>query len=878
MTSIAKYLYPFIEQRRAVTGFRMQLEVGGYRELTWPDYLEQSKKVAQFLRNKKIDARDRILLVSENCPEWSIVFLAANSIGATLVPVSALATAKEIMNVSQRAQPKFAFLSNTIANNNDLKIDVPYTTWNPQTEDPLAKIIKNIDPLEKLPEDDFSDSDAFVIYTSGTTGKPKAVPLTNANVLANLQGTRNIIQADESDSLVSVLPLSHMFEMMAGFLTPVLLGANITYVKSIRPEDILRALKDVQATVMVAVPLLFEVMSRTMKEKIQHLPPPMRWYYNSLTPLVKAYPFIGRYIFFLIHRAFGGRLKYFVAGGARLLPEVYEFFDGLGIKILQGYGLTETAPVLSCSTVDNSGADHVGNPLKGVELGVFSAEGVRRSEGEEGEIWARGANVFRGYLDEEHNVEVFSDDWFRTGDLGIIDEKGNVRVTGRKKDIIVTPGGKNIYPEEIEHVLLKSEKFLEVAVLATEKKPGKEIVTAVIVPDPKLYHYLQNKDLDRAVQRDVIKACRDLSDYKQPQRIEVWRKELPKTLTRKIKKFEIKKALESAEKPKPDTATEYVDKLDLDDPLEKEIAVRIASITGKPEAFISKSDSLLSGLSIDSITFVELISGIERKLSKTFDIPEFANVDTVEDLLLAIRPQMHASRSSHRKAGEALFSDFSPVSFSQQVFKIPFFLLNLLLRGFMFLFYPMEWVNREVLDQEGPFIITPNHSSHFDTIALFSCIPISKITNTHAVAAKDYFFNTTPRSIFSRIVLNAIPFDRKRRVDQSMSKCLEALNAGHSLIIFPEGTRSADGKIQEFKPGVAHLIKNCKKAKTIPVYIEGTYKILPKGKVTPRLFSKIKISFSDPVKFDDVEDSRDGYKEIADRLRDDVLALNQPRV
>lgn len=875
MNSVASVLYPILESRGDRVGFRMQLESGGYREVTCVQYVEQSRRLATFLRGKGVQQGDRVLLVSENSPEWTMIFLACNSIGATLVPVSAMSTAAEIHAIVERAQPKFAFLSLNVANNDKLSLKVAYATVNAQTDDPLEKLIKNESLIASdvfLTEANAGDRDAFLIFTSGTTGSPKAVPLTNTNVLTNLQGCKHLIKANESDSLVSVLPLSHMFEMMAGFLTAVYLGASITYTKSLRPEDIIRAMKETKATVMVAVPLLFEVMSRTMQEKVAKLPKPMKKYYEFMRPFVKKQQGFGRYAFYLIHRAFGGRIKYFVAGGSRLSPEVYNFFEGIGIKILQGYGLTETSPVLSCSTIYNAGPDHVGHPLKGVELAVFSDDGKRLGVGEEGEIRARGDSVFRGYLDDEHNEGVFADGWFCTGDLGVIDTEGNVTVTGRKKDIIVTPGGKNVYPEEVEECLKRSGRFIESTVLGMFDEKGGEKVAAVVVPEPGNYAQLSARDLRKAVERDVRIACRDLSDYKQPQQVHIWQGELPKTLTRKVKKFEVRKKL--AEKPaeKTEAMKPSENALDLSDPLEKLVAEKISAITGKPAAFINRTDSLIANLGVDSITFIEIVSTVEKHFDRIFDIPELASVETVDELLLVLRPQINASKRTG-PGRDVWFADFSPVSFTQAVFRIPFIVLNTLVRLFLFATYRVRIHNAKALKTNGPLIITPNHVSHFDTVTLLSVIPWSRIAITHAVAAKDYFFKTSLLSLLSRISLNAIPFDRKRRVDQSMQRCSEALRSGHSLIIFPEGTRSATGKLQPFKPGVGHLAKQALDVKVLPVFIDGTYKILPKGRTWPRFGGSIDVFFGDPVSFSDVDDSREGYKKIADSLEQQVRKL-----
>ncbi len=389
--------------------------------------------------------------------------MAAFNLGAILVPVAAMSTANELLAVIDRSNPKFCFISTTTTAFRTIERSKlpPYFPLTFQSIEPLGHLVagKQADFLN--PNSAEATDIALLIYTRGTTGAPKGVPLTHDNILTNIEDVADVIELHNTDVLVSVLPLSHMLEFTGGFLLAVSRGVKIVYVRSLRPEDILKAMKDHSCTTLLAVPLLFEIIARNMQQKIESLPKAMQSVFSYGRAIIGTKPKLGRALLSPLHAAFGGKIRFFVSGGAKLQPWVYDFFESIGIKILQGYGLTETAPVLAVSGLNTAGSNHVGRALKNVTVSVFSEEGKELGPDIEGEIWAKGVSVFSGYENDEHNKGNFEGEWFRTGDLGVIDSNGFIEITGRKKDIIVTPGGKNVYPEEIECELASSGKFIE---------------------------------------------------------------------------------------------------------------------------------------------------------------------------------------------------------------------------------------------------------------------------------------------------------------------------------------------------------------------------------------------------------------------------------
>lgn len=858
----------------------MQREAGGYRAVGWKDLREQALKFSAYLRAQGVAENDRVVLVSENGPEWGIAALAVFNLGAVLVPVAAIASPVEILNTIRSAAPKFSILSSRIipakATEEMLRAEFPkFLVWDLQTENPLNSWIGSQAP-DEINHAVRPESVAVLIYTSGTTGQPKGVPITHGNILANAEGVRKTIAASGKDRVVSVLPLSHMLEFTGGFVIPSLVGATVTYIKTLKPEDLLRALRDSRATIVIGVPLLFEVIARNLQNKLDALPPPLPEIFKHFAEITHAMPRLGRLLFFPIHRALGGKIRFFVAGGSRLQPSVFDFYRGIGICVLQGYGLTETAPVLALTSPHTAGPDHVGRALPGVEIGIFSPEGMKLPAEIEGEIWAKGPNVFAGYLDPAHNKDAFQNGWFRTGDLGTLDSEGILRITGRKKDLIVTGAGKNVYPEEIESLVLETGLFLEVAVLGMPDSGGHEKVTLAAVPDRVKFLGKSTDEIRGLATEKVTEVVRSLSEYKWPQRVEILFDELPKTSTRKIKKHEVKKILlerDEARAVERLSAGSSAHGLNLNNQIERAIADGINGINKMDPASIRPNHSLMKDIGLDSLTFVELVSQLERKFDIQLEGVDFATIHVVQDLVQVIE-EAEALKKKSGKRKSVLFSEFVPSENGKLSWRIPRRIINFLFRAMFRIRHGLEVEGLEHLKSGGPFVFTPNHSSHADMIAIATSSPLSMLHRTYAVAAKDYFFSSWWIALGSRIMVNALPFDRKARVDESMRLCLYALEEGGSLVIFPEGTRSPTGNIQDFKTGVGRLLAGHPNAMAVPVFIDGAYRIMPKGSNFPGP-GKLRVRYGKPISFAHLTPGPESNRKIADQLRAEVIALSE---
>jgi len=482
-------------------------------------------------------------LLSANRPEWCIAYLAILAAGKTVVPIDANLKPNEIDYIISHADLKAVFVSG--------QFESRIAQQHPQLsmfsfEEQSSRNWLNLDGDPSSLEKPDQSTVATLIYTSGTTGDPKAVELTHRNLVANLEGIYDAIEFYDTDSFLSVLPLHHTFEATVGFLTPLTLGLTVTYARSLKSREILEDLANNETTVLIGVPLLFEKMYHSMRRGIAAAP----FHRRFLLSILKALSLIGwklgrkwgKPLFAALRRKIGlGSLRIFVSGGAAIPPQVARFFNLLGFDFLQGYGLTETAPVLSVNRQHDIKFGSVGPPLKNVEIKIFEPDSTGT-----GEIIARGENITPGYRDQpEKTAELLRDGWLHTGDLGRI-KKGHLWITGRMKNLIVSAAGKNIYPEQIEEKLLESGYVME-AVVFGRKKTGKqgEEVRALIVPDLEQFKadfamspVKPDMDLIEAtIKNEVAQANSQMADFKRISTWEVQVNELEKTSTKKVKRY-----------------------------------------------------------------------------------------------------------------------------------------------------------------------------------------------------------------------------------------------------------------------------------------------------------------------------------------------------
>ena len=524
----------------------------GWREITYKGLSLLAEKTARYLIEElEFKKGEGIAILSESKPEYGACVFASILAGGTTIPLDIKLSKYELNSILSDCLPSVMFVSQHYL---DLALQLQKEISSIQhiilmdehiNKDGLTDIYMLPEIFEAKWRQRSSKSTALIIYTSGTTGAPKGVEVSFRNVNAQLEdlsyAIKEILPDGKKTTMLSILPMNHLFEMTVGFGMFLNFGHTVYYTTSLKPKDILGIMREKQIEFMLVVPAFLKLLKAGVEKQINSLPPFTKLMFKFMYHLAKFIPSYGikKLMFKKIHNSFGGKFFGCIAGGAPLDIEVGRFFERIGIKVYQGYGLSETCPVVSVNTDKRHELASVGRPLKHFEAKI--AEG--------GELWLRGPSVMKGYHNQpEMTAEVIdADGWLHTGDIARIDKDGHIFITGRIKNMIVLNGGKKVFPEEVEAVLEKSNYVAEVCVLGTSRqggsKDGTEEVTAVIVPKKELYNSYSDEDIERMIKVDVKSFSDHLAQYKRPTNIIISKDELPKTTTRKVKRREVKELI-----------------------------------------------------------------------------------------------------------------------------------------------------------------------------------------------------------------------------------------------------------------------------------------------------------------------------------------------
>ena len=500
---------------------------GTYQEISWNETQRQIEEVTLGLIELGIQPGDRAAILSENRPEWAVADLSNLSGGGITVPIYATLTPQEIEHILRDSGAKFLFVSTPelmskvvhLQKELDLKVvlfDAPYRVSGPRvwwlgellglgttaSQDQRKSLAQRIE--QGKPEDL-----ASIIYTSGTTGAPKGVVLTHANFLSNCEAVRQVLPMGEADTLLSFLPLSHVFERMAGYYFVLSVGGTIAYAENL--EAVPKNLLEVRPTVVTGVPRFYEKMHERIQAAVRSASPLRRaifhWAIRGGQGKSLQHRLADRLVFSKLRDRLGGRIRFCVSGGAPLSKSIAEFFYAAGILILEGYGLTETSPVITCNRLDHFRLGTVGSALPGVEVRIA----------EDGEILTRGPHVMRGYFQNPAaTAEVIdAEGWFHTGDVGVLDPDGFLTITDRKKDLIKTSGGKMVAPQNLEAALKADAGIADCVVIGDRRK----YLTALIVPNPEKVRGLTPEQAHAFIWQRVEQLNRTLAHFEQIKKI-----------------------------------------------------------------------------------------------------------------------------------------------------------------------------------------------------------------------------------------------------------------------------------------------------------------------------------------------------------------------
>ncbi|MGZ6125480.1 MAG: AMP-binding protein, partial [Myxococcales bacterium] len=819
-----------------------------------------SDRAARALQAAGIGAGDRVLLMSENRPEWAMAYFGILKAGGAAAPLDQNLSAQEVQNCATAARAAILLASPRVA---ERLGPIPGLRTIPLAEAMRGSDQAGLPPLRRSAS---ADEVASVLFTSGTTGRPKGVLLTHRNFASLAAKLAGLFDLRVGEGVLSVLPLHHTFEFSCGLLVPLLLGAEITYLDELTAERLSEALNTGRIHAMIGVPALWQLLHRRLTQELAARPRLVEAAVQAAMALHgelrNRTPFnVGKLLFWPIHNRFGGKLRLLVSGGSALPEEVQKAFHELGFDLTEGYGLTEAAPVLSVSMPENrlrSGS--VGPPLPGVEIRIENpdAEGV-------GEVLARGPNVMAGYLDDpEATREVLTDGWLRTGDLGRLDEDGHLALVGRKKDLILDASGKNVYPDELEELYGGSPLIKELSIAGLPDGKGHERVACLCVA-------AKHEDRPK-VEEHFAKVSSELPFWKRVKILHFWEGDLPKTATRKVKRPLVVAELLRLEKATA-AATQLATQPAGSDAWLYDL---LADLVQKPRGSVNAQTRLAADLGLDSLLVAELTVALEKAGVRPPPEAQFAAVNTAGELARLMEKRDEAPAGEGAVARAAKDADIpipGPVATAGRA-AIGFF--QKALYGGVF---EIEVKGQANVPSNGAFLVAANHASHLD-VGLVKIALGDEGGKLASLAARDYFFDNPWKRAWFGNFTNLVPIQRRGSLKESLHTAVRTLELGYHLLIFPEGTRSPDGELQEFKPAIGYL-SFAASADILPVYLEGTHEAMPKGSFLPdpRKRRKLVVRIGPVLRHDELRAATQGlarsaaHKEVTRIVRLAIEAL-----
>ena len=804
-------LAAFFEEWRHNKGEFLRYEGDlGTGRLTYAEAARAASGFAEFLHGKGIVPGDRVVIWSENRPEWVVCLWGCLLAGVVLVPIDFRSSAAVVERIATIVEAKAVLVGPGLS----FRDAWPLST--------LRDLPRAVHRAVEAAADDLAE----VLFTSGATGEPKGVTITHRNILANLRPIyegvekyRKYMGPFKPIRFLNLLPLSHMFgQSMAAFI-PAMIEGDVFFTSGYSPRDVIRLIHRRRISVLVCVPQMLDLMRLEIERDFPEAKQPRRsakWYGSW-------------WQYRRVHRRLGWKFWSFVVGAAPLGPELEEFWRKLGYVVIQGYGLTETAPVATLNHPFETRQGSVGKAIAGVEIRIAP----------DGEVLLRGENVTPGYYGQTDAGILDSEGWLHTGDIGELDSENRLKILGRKKETIVAASGMNVYPQDVERVLNELPGVRESAVVAAKTASG-ERVHAVLVLDPGV-------DPDHIVSQ----ANRALEPHQRIQGFSIWPESaLPRTSgTGKLKRVAVADWV-AGEAPRITPASESIDDV-------------IKKYTGGREV---RPDTSLDELGLTSLDRIQLSMDLEQRTGSRVD----ERARTIGEL----------RRPSPQPPSEEF--EFPAWNRSWPARLLRRFALPLLILPLTRLFAWIRIEGRQHLRGiNGPVIFAANHQSHFDVPSIFYALPRAFRYRAAPAMAKEFFdahfhpqrhsrgewFTNSLNYYLACLVFDAFPLpQREAGTRDALRYAGELASDGYSIVIFPEGKRTDRGEIHPFQPGVGMLAARLG-IPVVPVRLEGFERILHKSAkmATP---GRTVVKFGAPMKLEG-----DDYAALAQRVEDAVRSL-----
>lgn len=796
------------------------------REYSYKEVILSAKSFSERINIKK---EDRVIIFMENRPELLFSFLGIWNKQGTCVCLDGGFSGEELTYYIKDCKPKYIFTSR-----------VNYEAAAKGLE--LAGMENSVEILvvDDIPVDYTGDDltieiedkyfVSLILYTSGTTGNPKGVMLMFDNILINMEGLDEYKMFRTTDRVLALLPMHHIFPLLGAGVVPLGKGATIVFLKEVSSQAMVEALQKYKITFIIGVPKLWEMLHKKIMEKING--GKITKFIFKLAEKINSKNF-SRKIFKKVHDGFGGNIRFFVSGGSKLDPQVSRDFLTLGIDVCEGYGLTETSPMISFTPTDEIVPGSAGKILTGVTVKIA----------DDGEILAKGRNVMKGYYGRpDATAEVIDKEgWFHTGDLGEI-KNGLLYVTGRKKEMIVLSNGKNINPIEIEQwIMANTDLIKEMAIMDYEDK-----LTAVIYPDFYKLHEEGITNITETFKKGVIdKYNKQAASYKKVLDVKIVQEELPKTKIGKIRRFMLKDVINKKEEKVQNIVEPSTEEY-------KNISAFLKSIKNKP---IIPNAHLELDLGLDSLDTVELLSHIEGTFGVKIDEQTFVEHCTVEKLAEYVEKHSNEMMNDTKMDWKEILSKDTEGELpkSNGIGKIIKFILK---PAFLF-FVKVKKEGLENIEKNEPVIFAGNHQSFLDGFIVNQAVPNSVLDKTYYFADIKHFKKGYMK--FMGENSNIIFVDINKNLVNSLQMLSKALRNGKNIVIFPEGTRTRDGKINNFKKFFAILSKELN-IPIVPFVLDGAYEAYPPSSKYPK-GGDVKVKFLEKIYPSDMS-----YEEITEKV------------
>jgi long-chain acyl-CoA synthetase len=835
---------------------------------------------ASWLAARGIAPGDRCAILAHNDAQWCAAYLGILKRGAVAVPLDTNYSAAQVATIVRDSGTKLLIVSDKFKPSTS-EVAIALANLHPESLEPGTKPLEPVEPLEPLEP----GAPAVILYTSGTTSDPKGVVLSHGNLLAERDAAFSVVNVTDQDVVLGVLPLFHSLAQLANLLLPFAVGARVVYLETLNTTDLIRALSERRITIFACVPQFFYLIHQRVFDQVQKSGLVTRLAFRMMLALNfrsrKLGVNLGPVLFGKVHDVIGRDMRMLVTGGSKFDPAIGRDLYALGFTMLQAYGLTETSAAASVSSPDDAGIDTVGRAFPGVEIKIV-----------DGEIAIRGAIVMQGYYNRpEATAEVIKDGWLYTGDLGRIDDRGRVTITGRKKEMIVLASGKNIYPEEIEAHYRKSPFIKEICVmgLADPGRPTSERLFAVVVPNMELLRERKIVNAGDILRFEIEGLAVGLPAHKRVLGYDIWFEPLPRTTTQKIKRHEVERRVRDRQRsasPEVESPIDPVDQAWMEEPRAAE-AIAIVRKRLKTGSRLFPDANLELDLGFDSMERVELLTELEQGLGVQVPQAAASEIFTVRQLVEALKldkPNLSAEAQSAKAEGlspswSVLLRDLPPATdpvlsglLESRTFAAP--LLWTLGRLLLPLVARVRISGIEHLPATGAYIISPNHQSYLDPFLMCTWLPFRAYKNLFFVGAVEYF--ETPITRWFARIANLVPVDPDSNLVPAMKAGAFGLAHGKSLVLFPEGERSIDGTVKKFKKGAPILAQHLG-VPIVPVAIKGVYELWPRNRginwslVWPWSGHHVRIVIGSPMTFAESAD----YNQTASELRDRVEKMWQ---